>query len=102
MTNLDGFQASLAAANPPDALPLALQALWWAGKPAWGRAHDCAQADEGNPACDWVHAHLHRVEGDMENAEYWYGRAGRPVSTELLDVEWQAIAATLLAGLGGR
>ena len=101
MMNLDGFQASLAAANPPDPLPLALQALWWAGKPAWVRAHDCAQADEGNPACDWVHAHLHRVEGDMENAEYWYVRAGKPVSTELLDAEWQAIAATLLAGLGG-
>jgi hypothetical protein len=76
---------------------LALQALWWAGKGDWERAHQCAQQQEGDPACDWVHAYLHRVEGDLGNAGYWYRRAGKPAATGPLAAEWDAIAATLLA-----
>ena len=94
---LDGFRRCLGDPTPPDALPLAVQALWWAGKHDWTRAHNCAQADEGDPACDWVHAHLHRVEGDMENAGYWYHRAGKPVATGPLEDEWAAIAMALLS-----
>ena len=96
MTPLDDFRRSLDGPNPPDALPLALQALWWAGKHDWGRAHNCAQADEGNKACDWVHAHLHRVEGDAENAAYWYRLAGKPVATGPLEEEWAVIASAVL------
>lgn len=73
----------------------AIKALWWAARADWKHAHETAQADEGAPAA-WVHAYLHRVEGDLENASYWYGRAGKPIATGPLDEEWQAIAAVLL------
>lgn len=74
----------------------AIEALWWAARTEWTRAHEAAQSDEGTDAA-WVHAYLHRVEGDMENARYWYERAGKPVTTAPLDVEWMTIAATLLS-----
>ncbi len=73
----------------------AIDALWWAARDEWTRAHQAAQSDQGAQAA-WVHAYLHRVEGDQENASYWYGRAGKPVATGPLDEEWQAIATTLL------
>ena len=85
----------MAAAAPPAGLSLAVQALWWAGKGEWDRAHACVQQNEGDPACDHVHAHLHRQEGDASNARYWYGRAGQPVPTVPLEQEWTAIAASL-------
>jgi len=77
----------------PDAPALA--ALWWVAHSDWTRAHDAAQSDDG-PAASWVHAHLHRVEGDAENAAYWYALARRPVSTATLDQEWTEVAAALL------
>ena len=46
--------------------------------------------------CAWVHAHLHRVEGDLSNARYWYRQAGKPVATTVLDAEREAITAALL------
>ena len=55
----------------------------------------CAQQDEG-PEGSWVHAYLHRKEGDQGNAAYWYGRAGKPVCREPLDAEWRSIARALL------
>ncbi len=81
-------------ASPP-ALGLPVEALWWAARGAWDRAHECAQAGEGRDA-DWVHAYLHRVEGDPENAGYWYGRAGKPFPSGPLDAEWHSIAEALL------
>ncbi len=96
MMTIEAFQQSLSAAEPPDGLSLALQALWWAGKGDWNRAHACAQQQEGDPGCDWVHAHLHRQEGDLGNARYWYRRATRPVPAISLQDEWAAIAAHLL------
>ena len=77
---------------PPDDAPRA--ALWWAARDEWEKAHEAAQSDDGRDAA-WVHAYLHRVEGDLENARYWYGQAGRPVATGALTVEWEAIAAAL-------
>ena len=74
---------------------VAIRALWWAAHSDWKHAHEAAQAGEGAPAA-WVHAYLHRVEGDLENASYWYGRAGKSIATGPLDDEWQAIAAALL------
>ena len=73
----------------------ALLALWWAGRDQWDKAHQVVM-DEGDTECAWVHAYLHRVEGDLGNASYWYRQAQRPVSTEPLPVEWAAIAKTLL------
>jgi hypothetical protein len=94
--NLAVFRQSLAAAAPPGGLTLALQALWHDGRGDFDRAHELAQSDEGGPG-DWVHAYLHRKEGDAGNAAYWYRRAGRPVCREPLDAEWEAIASALLA-----
>ena len=92
---LDEFRSSLDAAVPPAGLGPALLALWWQGKGDWQKSHSAAQAtDEADG--DWVHAHLHRVEGDLGNAGYWYGRAGQPVGEGPLDAEWAAITATLL------
>ncbi len=97
MMTIEAFRHSLSDAVPPEGTNLAMQALWWAGKGDWDRAHGCAQQREGDPACDWVHAYLHRVEGDLGNAGYWYRRAERPVATVPLQQEWAAIATQLLS-----
>jgi hypothetical protein len=94
--NLDEFRKSLAEPAPPAGLSHALAGLWWDAKGDWKRAHESAQQDEG-PDGSWVHAYLHRKEGDRSNAAYWYSRAGKPVSREPLDAEWLSIATDLLA-----
>ncbi|HTW29988.1 MAG TPA: hypothetical protein VME92_22885 [Acetobacteraceae bacterium] len=93
---LQHFRDSLAGAAPPTDADLALQALWWAGRGDWDRAHACAQEGEDSAAA-LVHAHLHRIEGDAGNAAYWYRRAGRAPATLPLDAEWAEIAEHLLA-----
>ena len=93
--NLDAFKASLQRPEPPELGP-ALQALWWDAQGDWDRAHACAQVDEADPSAAWVHAYLHRKEGDLANAAYWYRRAGRPMAREELTAEWLAIATALL------
>ncbi len=87
-----------AKVEPTDAGP-ALAALWHDAQGDWARAHTLAQEDEG-PAGSWVHAYLHRREGDLANARYWYARAGRtpPAKTVTLDAEREAIARELLQG----
>lgn len=96
-TDLPSFEASLADAAPPPGLARPLLALWHAGRGEWELAHETVQADEGDPGCDWVHAHLHRVEGDAGNARYWYRRAGRAEAAGDQRREWRAIVAELLA-----
>lgn len=93
---LDEFRATLAAPQPPTELPPALAALWRDAKGDWEGAHNLAQADEGGGG-DWVHAYLHRKEGDVGNAGYWYRRAGKPVARTSLAQEWDELATTLLA-----
>jgi hypothetical protein len=78
----------------PASLDAPRAALWWAAHGEWDRAHEVAQAANSRDA-DWVHAYLHRVEGDLPNARYWYDRAGRPIETGPLTEEWRAIAAAL-------
>lgn len=90
------LKASLAAAAPPEGLPPPLLALWHAGRGDWSRAHGIVQ-DEGDADSAWVHALLHRQEGDLSNAAYWYRRAGRPSAGSSIDAEWDAIAAALCA-----
>ena len=92
---LDEFRQSLTAAEPPAGLSHALAGLWWNGKGDWTRAHESAQQDKG-PEGAWVHAYLHRKEGDQDNAAYWYSRAGKTVCRESLDEEWRSIATALL------
>jgi hypothetical protein len=97
MMTLDEFRRSLSEEVPPQGVDLPLQALWWSGKDDWDRAHQCVQQREGERDCDLVHAHLHRVEGDLSNAGYWYRRAGQPVATSTTDEEWAALASRFLA-----
>ena len=92
---LDQFRTSLSPPNPPAGLTHALAGLWWDAKGDWKRAHESAQQDEG-PHGAWVHAYLHRKEGDHSNAAYWYSRAGKPVCRESLDAEWLSIVTDLL------
>lgn len=89
------FRHTLGAHQPPDELSRALAGLWWDAKGDWTRAHESAQQDEG-PDGAWVHAYLHRKEGDQSNAAYWYGRADKPVCRDSLDAEWVAIVKALL------
>jgi len=78
-----------------DGRPDALRALWHDGHGDWERAHAIAQEDESRDGA-WVHAYLHRKEGDLGNAEYWYRRAGRPVFRGELSDEWRAMVEELL------
>jgi hypothetical protein len=89
------FAGSLIDDAPPD-VAVELQALWWVRKNDWDRAHRIVQ-DVESPAAALVHAHLHRVEGDLENAGYWYARASEPICDATLDVEWQSLTKRLLA-----
>jgi hypothetical protein len=91
----DSKDLSLSAALPPAELTLALTGLWWDAKGDWTGAHESAQRDEGTEG-SWVHAYLHRKEGDQDNSVYWYGRAGKPVCREPLDAEWLTIVRDLL------
>jgi hypothetical protein len=94
---LGEFKRTLSTSKPPAGLAPALAALWWAGKDNWDKAHAIVM-DEGGENCAWVHAYLHRVEGDLDNARYWYRQAQRPVPTRRVAAEWDAIAEALLEG----
>ena len=94
--NLQQFRESLQHDQPPSGLTAALAGLWWDAKGDWSRAHESAQQDEG-PAGAWVHAYLHRKEGDASNAAYWYSRAGKSPSRAPLDQECTEITTALLA-----
>jgi len=89
------FFESLGDDEPPS-VSAELQALWWLHKPNWDRAHQLVQDIETKAAAH-VHAHLHRVEGDLENAGYWYRRAGEPVSDVPLATEWETLTKRLLS-----
>lgn len=79
----------------PNNLSPVLQALWHAGKDNWQAAHDIVEHLESMEA-SWVHAYLHRVEGDQWNAGYWYRRAGKPMPDYSLDQEWNEIVDQVL------
>ena len=95
--DLADLRASLTGSAPPPGLSEALRALWRDAKGDWDGAHQIAQDDDGAAGC-WVHAYLHRKEGDRFNAAYWYRRAGKPVRSAALEEEWEEIATALLGG----
>lgn len=90
------FKASLSQSDPPEGLSTLLQALWYEGKDDWEQAHNIAQ-DISSAEGSWIHAYLHRKEGDQGNAAYWYSRAGKPVPRLSLEHEWEQIVSALLA-----
>jgi hypothetical protein len=92
-----GFKASLSGAAPAPELNAPLAALWWAAKGNWDTAHKIAQ-DQDTADSAWVHAYLHRVEGDSANAGYWYRQAGQPVAAGPFETEWERIVSALLEG----
>jgi len=90
------FKRSLSSTRPPAGLGAALSGLWWAGKDDWDKAHKIVM-DEGGKDCAWVHAYLHRLEGDAQNARYWYKQAARPEASGALKTEYETIAQALLS-----
>jgi len=90
-SDLHECSATRAAALTP-----LLHALWHDAHGDWDRAHTITQEIE-SPDAAWLHAYLHRKEGDISNAGYWYRCAGRPVFSGSLHAEWSALAAHLLA-----
>lgn len=89
------FEDFARATTPPAGASAALLALWHDGRGEWERAHAFAQ-DDSSAAGSWVHAYLHRKEGDAMNAGYWYRRAGKPEASGDLRTEWEKIVRALL------
>lgn len=93
--NFESFQQSLAQQEPPQGLSVYLKALWYDGHGDWHSAHGMVDDLEDSTAC-WVHAYLHRKEGDIGNAGYWYSRAGKKPAAIQLQQEWESIVKALL------
>lgn len=89
------FKKTIEHNAPPPGLTPLLEALWYDSKGDWDAAHNRAQ-DIPSPDGSWVHAYLHRKEGDLSNASYWYHKAGQPRSDKTLNEEWDEIAKALL------
>lgn len=94
MTLLE-FKESIKQSNPPSHIDNLLQALWYDAKGNWETAHDLAQ-EVNTLDGSWIHAYLHRKEGDLGNASYWYHRANQPVCKKSLVEEWEEIVSALL------
>ncbi|SHI94663.1 hypothetical protein [Pseudozobellia thermophila] len=94
--NYQEFQSTLGQGKPSSDWPEALKAMWYAANGNWEAAHDIAQeiyTDVGS----WIHAHLHREEGDRFNAGYWYRKAGRPYCNATLEEERREITVFVLS-----
>ena len=89
------FRKSLVTAAPPPGLSVALRALWHDANGNWNGAHELVQAQE-DQAGAWVHAYLHRKQGDLSNASYWYGRAQKTMPNTPFEAEWEALVTALL------
>lgn len=92
---LSEFKETIKQPDPPSHINSLLKALWYDAKGNWNSAHDLAQDVHSNEG-SWVHAYLHRKEGDLGNASYWYHRANQPVCKKSLVEEWDEIAKSLL------
>jgi len=95
MKNFTEYKESLSLSSPPSSLNVYLQALWYDAKDNWSKAHSLVDSLEDKTAC-WVHAYLHRKEGDIGNADYWYNKAGKKRPAITLDEEWKNIVEALL------
>lgn len=90
------FKSTLSGAQPPSGISELVKAIWYEGKNDWEMAHNIAQEIHSADG-SWIHAYLHRKEGDQGNAAYWYRRAGRPVPRISLQEEWEQLAREFLS-----
>ena len=88
------FKDSLRLLQPPGGLSAHETALWWAGKGDWNKAHDIVQ-DLNDQLASRIHAFLHRQEGDIPNAGYWYEKAHIRMPSIPLDQEWEDLVKGL-------
>jgi hypothetical protein len=95
MGSLDEFKQSLSGSSPPAEISPYLQSMWYDAKGDWNKAHSIIQNIEDKKAA-WIHAYLHRKEGDIGNADYWYRRAGKSRPGDSLENEWKDIVKALL------
>ena len=93
--NKNDFFESLKNSHPPRTWSTELKALWWDANGNWHKAHDLVDS-LSTPEASWVHAYLHRKEGDLWNADYWYRRAGRPRPSHSLDEEFKMVLSEML------
>jgi hypothetical protein len=93
--NFDEFKKSLSSSSPSPDMSPHLQSLWYDAKENWERAHTIIQDLEDKNA-SWIHAYLHRKEGDIGNADYWYRRAGKKRPSITPEEEWEYLVETLI------
>jgi len=94
--SFEEFKRSLSNTTPPEQIGPLLKALWYDGKDNWETAHEVAQ-DINTRDGSWIHAYLHRKEGDAGNASYWYHRADRKMPGYTLQQEWEEIVKHFLS-----
>src|ERR1700761_3702010 len=94
--NLQEFSTTLGESAPPADLPPLLTALWWDAAGNFDRAHEIAQDESRGRDAAWIHAYLHRKEGDEGNAGYWYRQARQPHPQTSFEEEWRQINVALL------
>jgi hypothetical protein len=92
--SLDEFKSSLHDKVPPK-MSVYLESLWYDGKDDWSKSHTIIQDIEDKNAA-WIHAYLHRKEGDISNADYWYNRAGKKRPAISLNEEWENLVKNFL------
>jgi hypothetical protein len=93
--DMDFFKKSISGNEPPSGSSVYLSALWYDAKGNWHKAHNLIQ-DIENKNASWIHAYLHRKEGDASNAEYWYSKAGKKKPSVPLPQEWEQITENFL------
>ncbi|WP_297762221.1 hypothetical protein [uncultured Muriicola sp.] len=89
------FTKSLDQPGPGSIWPDELKALWWDAKGNWEKAHELVDS-LSTPTAIWIHAYLHRKEGDQWNAEYWYRRARKPIPEKSLEAEFEDIVMAMI------
>lgn len=89
------FQIALQNKAPDHNWPEVLKALWYDAKGDWQRAHELVDPSS-EPMAKWIHAYLHRKEGDEWNAGYWYRLAGKKFSKMALEEEWQTLVEKII------
>ena len=93
--NLASFKQSIAAHQVPSPASVYLEALWHDAAGDWEKAHTLIQ-DLPDKSAAWIHAYLHRKEGDTWNADYWYRNAGKKRPAVSLQEEWEQLVTAFL------